>query len=215
MARNWISIINSPVSPPNWGIPPAEMTEFVTLHDTAQTILQKAENDAERTTVVTAQCNAAFKALTAKMRFFKKHYFLVPPLTDSDLISLGLKPADVVRSPVSQPDAEVIASIGLVDAHLIEVRDIRPRQAHSTDPRADYAVDIHIGIVGGVGPYAIDAPPDPAQGGKLPFVRTTRRRRERFDLEGNSGKTAWFSLAYRNGKNQVGPFCPPFSAVIP
>jgi hypothetical protein len=52
-------------------------------------------------------------------------------------------------------------------------------------------------------------------GGKLPFAKTTRRRRERFDLEGNSGKTAWFSLAYRNEKNQAGPFCPPFSAVIP
>jgi hypothetical protein len=215
MARNWVSIINPPVSPPDWGIPPAEITGFVALYDTAQAALEKTQNDAERTTVVTAQCSAAFKALTDKMRFFKKHYFLTPPLTDADLISLGLKPADTVRTPIPRPDAEVIASIGLVDAHLIEVRDIRPRQAHSTDLRSDYAVDIHIGIVGGTGPYAIDAPPDPAQGGKLPFARTTRRRWERFDLEGNSGKTAWFSLAYRNGKNQVGPFCPPFSAVIP
>jgi hypothetical protein len=215
MARNWISIVNPPVSPPDWGIPPAQITDLVTIHSTAQIILEKAENDAERTVVVTAQCNAAFKSLTDKMRFFKKHYFLIPPLTDADLISLGLKPADTTRTPIPKPDAEVIASIGLVDAHLIEVRDIRPRQAPSTDPRSDYAVDIHIGIVGGTGPYAIDSPPDPAQGGKLPFARTTRRRRERFDLEGNSGKTAWFSLAYRSANNQIGPFCPPFSAVIP
>jgi hypothetical protein len=102
-----------------------------------------------------------------------------------------------------------------VDAHLIEVRDIRPRQAHSTDPRSDNAVDIHIGIVGGVGPDAVDTPPEPERGGRLPFAKTTRRRRERFNLEGNSGKTAWFSLAYRSGNNQVGPFCPPFSAIVP
>jgi hypothetical protein len=76
-------------------------------------------------------------------------------------------------------------------------------------------VDLHIGIVGGAGPFAIETPPNPEQGGKLPFARTTRRRWERFDLEGNSGKTAWFSLAYRNAKGQIGPFCPPFSAVIP
>jgi hypothetical protein len=215
MARNWISIINNPVSPPNWGIPPVQMTEFVTLYDTADTVLQKAENDTERTMVVTAQCNAAFIALTEKIRFIKNHYFLLPPLTEADLVSLGLKPADTTRSPIPPPDAEVLASIGFVDAHLLEVRDIRPRQAHSTDPRSDYAVDIHIGIVGGVGPYAIDAPPDPAQGGRLPFARTTRRRRERVDLEGNSGKTAWFSLAYRSPSNQIGPFCPPFSAIIP
>jgi hypothetical protein len=111
------------------------------------------------------------------MRFIKKHYFLSPPRTDADLISLGLKPVDTIRSPIPPSDAEVIASIGLVGV-----------------------------------PYAIDA--DPAHDGKLPFARTTRRR-ERFNLEGNSGKTAWFSLAYRNGKNQVGSFCPPFSAVIP
>jgi hypothetical protein len=191
------------------------MTDFAALFTTAEAILQKAKSDTERTIVVTAQCNTAFKALTNKMRFIKKHYFLLPPLTESDLISLGLKIEDTVRTPVPKPDAEVLASIGLVDAHLIEVRDIRPRQAHSTDPRSDHAVDIHIGIVGGVDPYAIDAPPDPAQGGRLPFARTTRRRWERFDLEGNSGKTAWFSLAYRSPNNQIGPFCPPFSAVIP
>jgi hypothetical protein len=215
MARNWISIINSPQNPPDWGIPPAQITELVTLFDEAQAVFLKASNEAERTAVVTAQCNAAFKALTGKLRFLKKHYLMVPPLTSADLISLGLKPADTIHTPIPPPDAEAIAGIGLVDAHLIEVRDIRPRQAHSTDHRSDNAVDIRIGIVGGVGPYAVDSPPDPEQGGKLPFAKTTRRRRERFDLEGNSGKTAWFSLAYRNGKNQVGPFCPPFSAVIP
>jgi hypothetical protein len=204
-----------PVSPPDWGIPAAEITAFVTLFDAAQTILLKASSETERTTVVTAQCNAAFKALTDKMRFFKNHYFLIPPLLEPDLISLGLKPGDSVRTPIPPPNAEVTAGIGLIDAHLVEVRDIHPRQAHSTDPRSDDAADIHIGIVGGVGPYAIDAPPDPSQGSTLPFARTTRRRRERFDLEGNSGKTAWFSLAYRNDKGDICPFCPPFPVIIP
>jgi hypothetical protein len=61
MARNWISIINAPVSPPDWDIPVAEITEFSTCFDAAEAALQKAQNEAERTMVLTAQCNAAFK----------------------------------------------------------------------------------------------------------------------------------------------------------
>jgi hypothetical protein len=145
----------------------------------------------------------------------KKRRFISPPLTEAELISLGLKPADTVRTPVPPPDGQVTGDLSYTAAHMLEIANFRPLGAPSTDPRSDDARDIHIGIVGGVGPYAVDAPPDPERGGKLPFAKTTRRHRERFDLEGNSGKTAWFSLAYRNGKNQVGPFCPPFSAVIP
>jgi hypothetical protein len=215
MARNWISIINAPGTTPPWGIPPAQVTEFVTLFDAAEAALLKASSDTERTKVVTAQCSAAFKDLVAKLRFIKKHYFLAPPLTETDLAGLGLKPEDTVHTPIPRPDGQVTGDVGYPAAHMLELSNFRPLGAPSSDPRSDYAVDIHIGIVGGVGPYAIEAPPDPQHGGKLPFARTIRRRRERFDLEGNSGKTAWFSLAYRNGKGQIGPFCPAFSAIIP
>jgi hypothetical protein len=215
MARNWISIINAPVDPPDWGIPAAQITELITLFDTAQDIFLKASSGSERTPVVTAQCGMAFKALAAKMRFIKNHYFLVPPLTDADMISLGLKIPDTIHTPIPRPDGQVTADLGYPAAHMLELSNFRALGAPSSDPRSDYAVDIHMGIVGGTGPYAIDAPPDPQQGSKLPFARTTRRRWERFDLAGNSGKTVWVSLAYRNAKNQVGPFCPPFSAIIP
>jgi hypothetical protein len=215
MARNWISIINPPQNPPNWGIPPAQITEFVTLFDAAQDILLKASSESERTRVVTAQCNAAFKALTAKMRYLKKHFFLVPPLSQMDLVSLGLKPEDPIHTPIPPPNGQVTADASYPAAHMIELSNFRPLGTPSSDPRSNDAVDIHIGIVGGIGPYAIDAPPDPKKGSLLPFARTTRRRWERFDLEGNSGKTIWFSLAYRNGKGDVGPFCSAFSTIIP
>jgi hypothetical protein len=215
MARNWISIINPPQNPPDWGIPPAQTTEFVALFNTAQYVLLQASSETERTPVVTAQCALAFKALAAKMRFLKNHYYLVPPLTDPDLISLGLKLPDTVHTPIPRPDGQVTADLAYPAAHMIEVVNIRALGAPCSDPRSEDGVDIHLGIVGGVGPYAIEAPPDPERGGKLPFAKTTRRRRERFNLEGNSGKTVWVSLAYRNGKNQVGPFCPAFSAIVP
>ncbi|MDR2633859.1 MAG: hypothetical protein LBC51_09625 [Treponema sp.] len=39
-----------------WGIPEAECTELGTLWSTAQALLQKAQNDAERTRVITVEC---------------------------------------------------------------------------------------------------------------------------------------------------------------
>jgi hypothetical protein len=213
MARNWLTVITAEKAAA-WGIPAAKMTELAALTGDAAAVLDKAQSGSERTPVVTSQCGAAFKTLEAKLRFFKKHYLLLPPLTTADLVSLGLKP-DTVQTPIPAPDAQATASIGFADAHLIDVRDIRPRLGHSTDERSDWAVDIRIGIVDGAGPFRIDAPPGPGTGSRLPFAMTTRRRRERFDLEGSSGKTAWFSLAFRNKKGQLGPFCPPFAATVP
>jgi hypothetical protein len=39
-----------------WGIPDAEFTELEGLCSTAQALLQKAQNDAERTHVITVEC---------------------------------------------------------------------------------------------------------------------------------------------------------------
>ncbi|MDR2739195.1 MAG: hypothetical protein LBB68_05125, partial [Treponema sp.] len=47
MARNWISIINAPVNPPNWGIPPAQITAFVTVFDAADAALLRIQSDTE------------------------------------------------------------------------------------------------------------------------------------------------------------------------
>jgi hypothetical protein len=46
-----------------------------------------------------------------------------------------------------------------------------------------------------------------------------RRKRFRFDFEGDSGRTVWFCLRYENAKGGKekgeGPFGPLFSAIIP
>jgi hypothetical protein len=215
MARNWISIIHAPQNPPDWGIPDAQITEFVTLFNTAQTALLKAQSETERTPVVTAQCNAAFKALTDKMRFIKAHYFLIPPLSPEDLVALGLKPEDPTRTEIPPPNGQVTADVGYPAAHMIELSNFRPLGAPSSDPRSDHGIAIKIGIVDGADPYHIDAPPPADKGNLLPAYRFTRRHRERLDFSGNSGKTLCVSLAWENAKGDPGPFCPVITAVIP
>jgi hypothetical protein len=157
----------------------------------------------------------AFKALVAKMRFLKNHYYLIPPLTDPDLVSLGLKPDDTIRTEIPRPDGQVTADVGYPAAHMIELSNFRTLGAPSSDPRSDYGVGIKIGIVGGTDPYHIDAPPPSGKGDLLPFYLFTRRRRERLDLSGNSGKTLCISMARENAKGQSGPFCPIITVIIP
>jgi hypothetical protein len=42
-----------------------------------------------------------------------------------------------------------------------------------------------------------------------------RRQRERFSLDGDSGKAVYFCIRYENSKGETGEFCSIFSAVIP
>jgi hypothetical protein len=56
------------------------------------------------------------------MRDFKRRYFLTPPLLDSDLSSLGLKPHDGHPTPSTTPTAQVTVETFLVGRHELGVR---------------------------------------------------------------------------------------------
>jgi hypothetical protein len=213
MASNWITYMTS-ARRTAWGIPQERYNGLADLHDAAAAILQKAKDTNQRTPVVTALCQEAFKDLGKGQRFFKSHYFLIPPLTLEDFYALGFREgSDGSLIPV--PDGQPTADFGYPDPHVIDILNIRPRQAHSTDPRSDYGVAIKLGIVGGTDPYHIDAAPAADKGITLPFYKFTRRRRERFDFTGNSGKLLCVSLAYENGKGEEGPYCPVMQVIIP
>ncbi|MDR1930756.1 MAG: hypothetical protein LBQ44_09045, partial [Treponema sp.] len=58
----------------------------------------------------------------------------------------------------------------------------------------------------------------PRTGDDLPHSVFTRRKKYRFDFDGNSGKTVYFCLRYENdkgGEEGEGPYGPILSAVIP
>lgn len=214
-ARNWITVIQSQ-SPANpWNIPAEQFTELQTLENTADTILQKAQST-ERTPVINAECKAAFSALTEKMRFFKSHYFLVPPLTEIDLVALGFKPSDSA-SPIPVPEAQPEADLSFPGIHLVELRKIRPVSGGITpDDRSDYGVRIYFGLSGEPSenhPFRVVG--TPKTGKDLPESLFTRRKRELFNFDGESGNRIYFCLCYENSKGEAGPFGPILSAIIP
>jgi hypothetical protein len=110
MCRNWLDYITAERQT-DWGTPPAEFTELGTLFTAAQALLQKAMDEAERTHVITVECQEAFKNLTVKMRFFRDRYFKMPPLSEGDWAALGFRKKDTHPSPIPAPDGVPAASL--------------------------------------------------------------------------------------------------------
>jgi hypothetical protein len=214
MCRNWLNYMTSERRTA-WGVPAAEFMELGDLYGTAQELLQQAMDEDERTHVITVECQAAFKALTAKMRFFKDRYFKIPPLTEGDLAALGLKPKSP-PSPIPVPENQPEADLTFPGIHLVELRKIRAMSGTAPDERSDYGVRIYYSFTGEASerfPFRLKGPLK--SGEELPYSKFTRRKKERFDFDGESGSTVYFCLRYENSKGEAGPFGPVLSAVIP
>jgi hypothetical protein len=220
MAHNWGVILGTRAVV--WNIPSNEVIELATLAGTAATALEVAQGS-ERTLVATALCKAAFDALIEKMRFLKSHYFLSPPLFDTDLVSLDLKSKDTNLSPISPLTFQAEASISLLGVHLMELH-MGPVSSSSPDPHSsDYGYRIYYGIMppnGASVEMATGAKRElmhiPVSGNDLPFSKFTRRKKELFDFAPeDSGKTVYFCIRYENTKGEPSPWGPLFSAVIP
>jgi hypothetical protein len=221
MVRTWLLIIGNS-NPPPWGIPQPEVADLNNLTGEAENALQEAQSS-NRTPVITAQCKAAFEALTEKMRFIKSRYFLSPPLSDADFISLELKPKDTTKTPVPPPTDQAEADISRPGVHLLELH-FRPVAGSSPDPhRSDYGYRVYYGILP-PGGAAVEAATGakrelmkvPTSGDDLPHSKFTRRKKELFDFaQEDSGKTVYFCIRYENAKGESGPWGPMFSSVIP
>jgi hypothetical protein len=127
-------------------------------------------------------CRLAFEALTDKMRFFKNHYFLVPPLTLANLAELGLDFPDP-STPIPVPKAQPEADLTFPGIHLMELRNIRPSAGPGPDLRSDHGVRIYYGLSGTpTDTHPFQVTEVPMTGKMLPESLFTRRKKERFDL---------------------------------
>jgi hypothetical protein len=223
MIKNWLVVLGTKASV--WGVPETEVTALQGLAGNAQILLNKAKSS-DRTKVITRQCTAAFSAMEDKARFIKNHWFLKPPLTDADLMSLGLDPPDTTLTSAGQPKAVAEADISWPSVHVLELF-IRPVKGSPVDPPGtDSGFRVYYGIMppGGASPeeamsYRRELHTVPAGGRDLPHSTFTRRHRMRFDFdEADSGKRVYFCIKIENAKGGLegeGPWGPLFSAIIP
>jgi hypothetical protein len=204
MVRNWTGVMTGEKRTA-WGVPQAQFTELETFYVAADGLLQKAVSG-ERTPVITEQCKEAFDALSVKMRFFKAHYFLVPPLTNADLVDLGLTPHDHHPTPSGSPTAEVTAETYLLGRHELGIRIVYV--SGNPDDKANKGYRVWYKVV----PPGGNAVAAPAELSESFF---TRRKKDVvvFDY-GDSGKTAYLAVQIEND-GKKGPWGPLVSAVIP
>ena len=169
----------------------------------------------ERNPVSNQRLKTAFAELVAVMRDIKKRYFYNPPLTDADLVSLGLTPKDTIPTSILPPDMPAIADIMFPASEIVELCKIRAVGANA-DSRAPYGVRIYYGVLGS--PDEADRfrmTQRPKAGIDLPLSVFTRRKSHRFNFAGRSGNEVFFCLRYENSKGEAGPWGKLISGFIP
>jgi hypothetical protein len=204
MARDWISVIGTNAAA--WGVPADVLTGLSAVTEAANTALSTARNETTRTPVATAKCREAFEALAAKMRDIKKRYVLTPPLTDSDYISLGLKPHDSTPTASGTPTAQVTVETFLVGRHELGVKIVYVTGSATDSANKGYRIW-----------YSLTAPGEtpPANPDDLRKSFFTKRKKDRIEFDfGDSGKTAYFAVQIEN-EGRKGPWGPLVSALIP
>jgi hypothetical protein len=204
MAKDWITVTSAKTTA--WSIPQPAINELDTLGGHAIAALTTAQNETTRTPVATAQCREAFDALTAKMRDFKRRYFLTPPLTDSDYVSLGLKPHDTTPTPRGIPTAQAVIETNQTGRHQLGVKIVYITGSPADPANKGYRIWYSV-IAQGETP--------PANPGDLRKSFYTKRKKDLIDFDfGDSGKTANFAVQIEND-GKKGPWGPLVSALIP
>ncbi|GHV91633.1 hypothetical protein AGMMS50268_21360 [Spirochaetia bacterium] len=204
MSKDWQPVMNNNKTP--WNIPETAVQELVTLTNGAETALNTAKNETTRTPVATAQCRAAFEALTSFMRDAKRRFFLSPPLTDPDFISLGLKPRDSTPTPIGPPTAQVTIETYLVGRHELGVKVIYVTGNPADPANKGYRLWYSIAAPG-------ETPPINPDDLRKSFF--TKRKKDLIEFDfGDSGKTAYFAVQIEN-EGKKGPWGPLVSALIP
>jgi hypothetical protein len=204
-------------------VPTAEFTALGNLFGAAKTLFQRAQDESERTHVITVECQGAFKVLSAKMRFCRDRYFKLSPLTEGDSAALGFREKDTRPSNIPVPDEIPAVSLSYpggphaITAHLGPLAGTQ-----ELDSESDYGYALYMGIMPPGGATLEEAASDkhylmkPPVDGKGLTHRFTRRRKEKliFDAE-NAGKTVYMCCRYENQKGQAGRWRLVASAVIP
>jgi head-tail adaptor len=223
MCRNWINMMSVAETRTRWGVPTDQFQELGTLFAAAQTLLQKSADEAERTHVITVQVQAAFKALTAKMRFFRDRYFKIPPLTEAEWAALGFREKDTQKTNIPPPEGTPAAALSYPGSPHAVTAHLGPMAGtQELDPRSDYGYAVYLGIMPPGGATLEEAASEkhylmkPPKDGKGLDHRFTRRRKEKliFDAE-DAGKTVYVCARYENQKGKAGLWGPVVSAIIP
>jgi hypothetical protein len=220
MALKWVDVLARKGQ--TWGVPDATEKNLETLVEHAQDALHDARGS-ERNAVINQQVRTAFGALTDALRDIKRRYYFIPPLTEADVVSLGLRLPDTTPTPIGPPTTVVTAEISFPHKNALSLY-ITPIDGTRYDERADWGFRIYFGVLPHTGEdiseemmierqYLRRVPQNPEE---LPHSHFTRRKRDLIEFPyDNSGMQCFICVRYENGKGDKGPWGPMISSFIP
>jgi len=218
MAQNWVSILNNKAQA--WGIPNQFVTKLESLVEQTQDALYDAISSA-RNAVINQQMRTAFGNLTDHMRDIRRRHFFMPPLTEADWVSLGLRLPDTIPTPIGPPTSVVMAEVSYPHKNSLAL-SITPMPGHRYDTRAEWGFRIYYGVLPQIAAseemtierqYLRREPERPEE---LTNSYFTRRRHSVIEFEyDNSGMKCFMCVRYENGKGDKGPWGPMVSSFIP
>lgn len=189
-----------------WSIPQEAVANLGERAEDAQRALDEAKNDETRTKVVNRKVATMFAALTEAMRSMKKRYFHVPPLTDADLVSLGLKVPDTSHTQTGNPTAQATIETFLVGRRQLGLKFVYVSGDSGDPANKSFRVYYRVAAPGEKAPEAPE---------ELAMSFSEKRKTRVLDFEfGDSGKTAHFCVQIENN-GRKGPWGPMISSVIP
>ena len=212
MANGWNDHLSKPAVKTMLGLATATLealsnkrTRLVELTELPRSVRTPAQN---------AQIRTAEKDLIALMSDIKMRHLFVPPLTEADLVALGLRPKDKTPTSVNPPEMAADADLTFPGIGQVCVGNIRPA-GNSGDARATYGVRIYYGVLGDAdgSPARITQPP--TTGANLPQSVFTRKQKHSFDFADQRGKHVFFCIRYENSKGQPGPWGIIIDAYVP
>jgi hypothetical protein len=204
MARDWVDVLV--LNGVLWHLEAETIHDFELLVTAASAALTVAQTEETRTHVANTRCKEAFDALEKAARDMKRRYFLKPPLKDSDLVSLKLKPHDDVSTPSGAPTAQAKIDTYLIGRHELGFRIVYETGSPSDGANKGYRI------------FFITQSPDeisPTDPENLHKSFFTKRRKDvlRFDSK-DSGKMCYAVVQIEN-EGKKGAWGPIVAALIP
>jgi hypothetical protein len=205
MAQDWLPQIKSR-GKRDWRMDDEEIAAFEDAVTSAEN--ENTRPKSQRTTTTNARLQMAFDNLTAVMRDTKKRFFHTPPLTQDEIISLGLKPKDTKPTPVGKPKGKAAVSITYTASGALQV-NIKPIGEAVQNSKANYGFRIYYGFF-----KTSDLPP--SSGKDLRESKFSRQKKILFSFEPEyKGQLVYFCVRYENSKGEAGDWGDLSAALIP
>lgn len=205
MSQNWLAKMKLK-GRLAWGIDEEKTAELEEAIANAEAEFIRPVPTRNLSTNATLKSN--FVKLKTLMRDIKKRHFFVPPLTDEDITSLGLKPKDTIPTSIGKPEGKVAVKINYTADGNLQIL-LSPQDANAENSKAKYGVRVY---------YEAFAAGDtmPKSGKDLRRSKFTRKKKIVIEFEPeDKGKTAFVCAQYENSKGESGQWGDMVSAIVP